>query len=361
MSVPPTDASPIFTPAIFHSKLPPWAQQTPSPSPVIRGPSLPEGFGRAPVPSSPGVVTQELLQAVCAPFIEQMLVALQRAIEAQIHLSNMAQAESQQATQRKAAEDLQASQRKVLEARGSAARKHSSCSSPATVGSPFDSLFDPAPPASIGPVSEEAGSASDEDRVSALPAASMASLSVGESVGGSPGSHLYTSAMFGSTNAGTPSSLPLSSTPQEQASHAGSSPATTAPRGASLGGSSSPESAMQPGKSVMVCRHWKSKGMCRLEGECKFLHPEHKRGTGARKGGAGRSTGDVGGSAPSVGDGKSRRANKGRAQTLPLAAAVTPGPVPMSFSAAPAMLQTDSSGALGPPPLPMTAPAPRPM
>lgn len=33
-------------------------------------------------------------------------------------------------------------------------------------------------------------------------------------------------------------------------------------------------------KSVMVCRHWKSKGWCRLEDNCKFLHPEHKRGVG---------------------------------------------------------------------------------
>merc|ERR1712032_1728454 len=33
-------------------------------------------------------------------------------------------------------------------------------------------------------------------------------------------------------------------------------------------------------KSVMVCRHWKSKGWCKLEAQCKFLHPEHKRGAG---------------------------------------------------------------------------------
>lgn len=31
-------------------------------------------------------------------------------------------------------------------------------------------------------------------------------------------------------------------------------------------------------KSPMVCRHWKSKGWCRLGVDCKFLHPEHKRG-----------------------------------------------------------------------------------
>jgi len=33
-------------------------------------------------------------------------------------------------------------------------------------------------------------------------------------------------------------------------------------------------------KNVMVCRHWKSKGWCRMKDECKFLHPGHKRGVG---------------------------------------------------------------------------------
>jgi hypothetical protein len=36
-------------------------------------------------------------------------------------------------------------------------------------------------------------------------------------------------------------------------------------------------------KSVMVCRHWKTKGWCRMESNCKFLHPEHKRGIAAPK------------------------------------------------------------------------------
>lgn len=39
-------------------------------------------------------------------------------------------------------------------------------------------------------------------------------------------------------------------------------------------------------KSTMVCRHWKSKGWCRLESNCKFLHPENKRGVSASKGGS---------------------------------------------------------------------------
>jgi len=37
-------------------------------------------------------------------------------------------------------------------------------------------------------------------------------------------------------------------------------------------------SEQDPEKSVMVCRHWKTKGWCRLEANCKFQHPEHKRG-----------------------------------------------------------------------------------
>jgi len=36
--------------------------------------------------------------------------------------------------------------------------------------------------------------------------------------------------------------------------------------------------------STMVCRHWKSKGWCRLESACKFLHPEHKKGVSAPSG-----------------------------------------------------------------------------
>lgn len=37
-------------------------------------------------------------------------------------------------------------------------------------------------------------------------------------------------------------------------------------------------------KCVMVCRHWKSKGFCRLEQKCKFLHLQHKRGNAKGKG-----------------------------------------------------------------------------
>merc|ERR1712063_106996 len=34
---------------------------------------------------------------------------------------------------------------------------------------------------------------------------------------------------------------------------------------------------------AMVCRHWKSKGWCRFDTNCKFMHPESKCGIGSSK------------------------------------------------------------------------------
>lgn len=54
------------------------------------------------------------------------------------------------------------------------------------------------------------------------------------------------------------------------------------------------EQTCDPEKSTMVCRHWKSKGWCRLQSNCKFLHPEHKRGISAPKGcGGSKNNGDI--------------------------------------------------------------------
>jgi len=36
-------------------------------------------------------------------------------------------------------------------------------------------------------------------------------------------------------------------------------------------------------KNQMVCRHWKTKGWCRMESNCKFLHPAEKCGIAAPK------------------------------------------------------------------------------
>lgn len=40
----------------------------------------------------------------------------------------------------------------------------------------------------------------------------------------------------------------------------------------------------KPSKNA-VCRHWRSKGWCKYQTTCRFLHPEHKQGV-AKKGGA---------------------------------------------------------------------------
>jgi hypothetical protein len=42
------------------------------------------------------------------------------------------------------------------------------------------------------------------------------------------------------------------------------------------------ESPKDDASSQMVCRHWKSKGWCRYESQCKFSHPEDKRGICAK-------------------------------------------------------------------------------
>jgi len=42
------------------------------------------------------------------------------------------------------------------------------------------------------------------------------------------------------------------------------------------------DSGTPQAKSAVVCRHWKSKGWCRLGDECKFAHPEHKCGAGSQ-------------------------------------------------------------------------------
>jgi len=40
---------------------------------------------------------------------------------------------------------------------------------------------------------------------------------------------------------------------------------------------------------VMVCRHWKSKGFCRMGSGCKFSHPEHKCGVSVPENGCAES------------------------------------------------------------------------
>jgi len=90
------------------------------------------------------------------------------------------------------------------------------------------------------------------------------------------------------------------------------------------GGSGDVESeqaqAGEPEKTIMVCRHWKSKGWCRLGAACKFAHPDHKCGVGAPKGSGvgsgGARTGDKSSDEEGAPDGqkKSSRKRRGKAR-----------------------------------------------
>lgn len=114
----------------------------------------------------------------------------------------------------------------------------------------------------------------------------------------------------------------------------------------------------QADKVVMVCRHWKSKGYCRRAEECKFLHPDHKRGTtSVRLGNSSNvngasGTGQVGASTAEGTDlaveggapgssrtrragRRSRRGGSGVSQVSVDAVAVTPGLVSTGTTQAP--------------------------
>jgi len=92
-----------------------------------------------------------------------------------------------------------------------------------------------------------------------------------------------------------------------------------------LASSEKAEQSNDPEKSTMVCRHWKSKGWCRLESNCKFLHPEQKRGITVPKGSSSSS-------APS--GGISRSEVPGMSATLSLANALSmEGQVPFAAAA----------------------------
>lgn len=105
-------------------------------------------------------------------------------------------------------------------------------------------------------------------------------------------------------------------------------------------------------KSVMVCRHWKSKGMCKLGNSCKFLHPDHKRGSGMAAVGSLPQRGGEGGAgtdeaSPEEAGGRSRRAGRTRRgrpmstfPSAPVSAAMVPGLVSFGTAAPPSEAAT---------------------
>jgi len=69
-------------------------------------------------------------------------------------------------------------------------------------------------------------------------------------------------------------------------------------------------------RSVMVCRHWKSKGWCRLDSKCKFLHPEDKRGVCAPKASGNSDAGDEFSVALSMSSQRTKKKRGGKSRSI---------------------------------------------
>lgn len=405
---------PVYTPAALQGEPPAWAHPTPSPSPLIRCPQEPPymeaggSSGSAGASVSP-LVTQELLWEVMAPFVGQMVEALQNSVEKayakQRETSERARTSpsmglkapaadadafrslfgpSSAATTRGATqtlrrlpeedEDEQQEARAfaavssscplptreitqpwhnektqphkvkfspTMEERSNPSRTSSKASSPAIPGQ------EPSWQALLGAGGSAAASASfpgdQADAAASLPqkvySPNMPEIS-DESWGKNNTTPVYVA--WNQQGAGVQrwadqrmspvehTVCPKASPKDNQQPHQqpmphgeGSNAAPQLVLATAVEDTSSPDAANSE-KSVMVCRHWKSKGFCRLEATCKFLHPEHKRGTmpaaPAAKAAPSGATGNAGGPAAST-DGaapksstrSSRRAGRNRA------------------------------------------------
>jgi hypothetical protein len=214
------------TPAVFKNGYYPWAVKTPEVSPMCWNKEPPR-LGRSEEP----VVSRDLLRRVCEPFFEQMLTALQEALEEQ--------------------------QKRQSEEHTRNVRATTQCQS----FLPLQRILDPTP---------------DEESTDVEGFGAFASLLSGpsSSPSASEKSDIAVVAKTSEFSAVT-FSQPLAETLIKE----------------------EPDQGSDQDKSAMVCRHWKSKGWCRMESKCKFQHPEHKRGVAGPKAGGGSSTnrGDISG------------------------------------------------------------------
>lgn len=358
---------------MLQTVLPPWAHPTPSPSMMMRHPdtgllqfgcsaasSFPPALSAARPPAgsnedadSPPVspVLQEKLWDVCMPFFQQMLLAVQLALQQEIQ----ARVDRAMAEQRSAAASPPPSH--VAPGRNNSNDTPAASDPASPKSSPFGALFNgaaaprgPGPntsaarspdagqvpfwvtrrfsgesapglltsagvPEAVQESDEDDGSDDDEDEewregVAKTPPSSedtqgsrQGSLAASGNVGKdwlpnlssrlSQHSREVERELADATGSNRPLYLAWSEEqprgqqltptvspvmPKLHPSAARQGP-TTLPQ-AAAGEVSSDEEAGNPRgpKSAMVCRHWKSKGWCRLEDKCKFIHPEHKRG-----------------------------------------------------------------------------------
>lgn len=331
--------SPIFTPAVLqagpHGELPPWAHPTPSPSPMLRYPSFApdeddERRGHADAPPLP-----DLLWQVCMPFLNDMVHAVARVMEQQL------QGQEAQARARGEAGAFK-QQRGDSSRRGSGVSDTGTFVSPfnallnpGATGTRGVAQRATNSNATGVPVPEE--EEEDDDDLQDRPKADCGGFDEGsdqdfDSEDGEydegpaqvhkDQTHPDAQAKSRTATGSTPLYLEWSSSGGQQLTPTTSPvmPKTTLPSqdffkpgspmtrcrmlmaeglqnlmphsqvpdqaraaasGEAPGGGPQGDDALGLGeKSQMVCRHWKTKGWCRMEGQCKFLHPEHKRGSG---------------------------------------------------------------------------------
>lgn len=348
--------SPIYTPAVLQGEPPAWAHPTPSPSPLIRCPKEPPLEAGASAAQSV-LMTQALLWEVIAPFIGQMLEALQGSIEQQAALrqqENLRQQSSgnveraqalspslglknpdafrslfgpspavparYEASLRRLEEDNEAEEREekafaaVSSSSAPSQKPHKVLQKKSKVGSPSLPGLEPSWEALLGAAGSSAraavlgtGANGDTADKASLPqkvfSPSMPETSdeayygISDNLGGYNGVTAPVFLAYQQHNGGpgmagaqrwadtrispTVSPLvPMSAPPGEgvERSTAPQLVLATAVEHPEEGDSPDAAGAGNGEKSVMVCRHWKSKGWCRLEASCKFLHPDHKRG-----------------------------------------------------------------------------------
>jgi len=278
----------------------PWVTSTPEQSPMLWE-CAPAGYYQAytvatptcsPVHKGnfvqPEMPSKELLRSVCEPFFEQMLAAVQQAMRAQ------SQHTSEMPWPSKGSNSEEGSS--IVSDSGFSRMQHSQ------EGPAFSSLFGCQ---SSGSVTEE------EESVESGQIRSSNTLLLG-------------GALKLKADAQTKTNVEAEDVQRSEDAES---------QYQELVGEPPPGSDQQ--KNTMVCRHWKSKGFCRMEAQCKFLHPDNKCGVRTLGKNGGASIGDICNSlvfayglsdqlavaAMDVKNKKSggkRRRNKGRGEGMPV-------------------------------------------
>jgi hypothetical protein len=242
----------IATPSVLQQAIPPWVTQTPESSPMLWGCAPPSEYMSCPTMAAPRGISKDFLRAVCEPFFDQMLMAVQQALQVQAE---------------------QASDATHL--------KHGMYQAPcqgthvinATCGQPCEE-----------PSTVDGSETSDSGAFSSVLTPPSTQRADEEHV--KPAEEAFAALMCN-----------VSDYSKAFPTHS-EAPERNRQEVDSEGERSDQE------KSVMVCRHWKSKGWCRMESNCKFLHPEHKCGVGfgtaSKAGGTGTVLGSTTGTNSSL-------------------------------------------------------------